>query len=279
MNQNSDPQSSDEPIVQTVAEPLQQILQEAAAIAKAPKNQAARTLPFRPTSRQPLATLTVLDDGSKEEGETIRIRDSRFVIGREKGDLTIPFDSDISGKHAELRCQKQKGKYRWYLIDLKSTNGTFLRAYRASLSREMELLIGSRRYMFQLPEHHDDDAEATQAYQTQAYKAPSNTMMEHFVPRLCEVGVDPGSGRSFPIGGSELFMGRSAECQIAIEDDPFLNSRHARFYQDERGRWMIEDKKSINGVWLRIKRLSLGQPAEFQLGQQRFRFQPQIASN
>jgi hypothetical protein len=56
--------------------------------------------PFRPTSRPPVPVLTVCDDG-KLEGESIRIRDARFVIGRTEGDLRIPIDARISSRHAK----------------------------------------------------------------------------------------------------------------------------------------------------------------------------------
>lgn len=184
---NRDTKHDNEPIIQTVAEPLQQYLQRRAAPPAPSESPATASSPnvmaFRPTNRQPLAMLTILDDGSRDEGETIRVRDSRLTIGREKGDLTIPFDADISGQHAELRCQKQKGRFRWFLIDRKSTNGTFVRAFRASLSRETELIIGGRRYLFQLPEPGNEVAE-TQALQTQAYRAPTRTLLEQFIPAL-----------------------------------------------------------------------------------------------
>lgn len=277
MNENSSTQRDDEPIMQTVSEPLQQILQRAVTAKSKPKAPAKpQTMLFRPVNRQPLAMLTVLDDGSREQGETIRIRSSRFAIGREKGDVTIPFDTDISGTHAELRCQRQKGKFRWFLIDSGSRNGTFLRIYRASLSREMELLLGSRRYLFQLPEHRDEEQE-TKALRTQAFEAPSRAMMEQLLPRLVETGIDPDEARSFSISGGETVIGAESSCQIPIDNDPFLSPKHARFYQDERGRWMIDDRKSHNGVWIRVKRMALDQSAEFQIGQQRFRFQPKIS--
>src|SRR6056297_120007 len=182
---NESPDSGDEPIIQTVAEPVQELLKRQAALedegrpkaappqtdgsgsAKKPRTKSSKTVLFRPTGRQPLALLTILDDGQREQGEKIRIRDSRVTIGREKGSVTIPFDADISSQHAELRCQQVKGKSRWYLVDLNSTNGTFLRAYRARLSRDMELICGSRRYRFQLPGDGEQLTE-TKAVETQA---------------------------------------------------------------------------------------------------------------
>jgi hypothetical protein len=279
MKRPSTRDTADEPIIQTVAEPLQQYLREAAApaasIAQSLPANSYQVRPFFPTNRQPLAILTIFDDGSREDGELIRVRDSRFTIGREKGDVTIPFDADVSAQHAELRCQKQKGRFRWYLIDRKSTNGTFVRAFRASLSRESELIIGGRRYLFQLPEP-GAEATETDALQTQAYRAPSHTMIEQFVPRLTEAGVETDRARSCSINGKEIYLGADLHCQMAIEDDPFVNEKHARIYQDETGRWMIEDKKSLNGVWIRVKKFAMDRQSEFQLGQQRFRFQPSV---
>lgn len=275
MNQPPSRDKEGEPIIQTVAEPLQQYLKHATQPSEPPSQPAQRlgsTLPFRPSNRQPLAILTVLDDGSRDTGETIRIRDSKFTVGREKGDLTLPFDVDLSAHHAELRCQKQKGRFRWFLIDKKSTNGTFVRAVRASLSREVELILGGRRYLFQLPTS-DNGAAETEALQTQAYRAPTRTMLEQFVPRLVETGVTDGEKRSFSLA-SETILGGDPVCQVVIDDDPFLSPRHARIYQDETERWMVEDQKSLNGVWIRVKKFAMDKQTEFQLGQQRFRFQP-----
>jgi hypothetical protein len=292
MNRNSFRDTDDEPVIQTVAEPLQQYLQKAAVPTAGPpashlantqrspashatSSQSTGTHPFRPTNRQALAMLTILDDGSRDEGETVRIRDSRFAIGREKGNITIPFDADISGQHAELRCHKQKGRFRWFLIDLKSTNGSFIRAFRASLSHETELILGSRRYLFQLPEP-GKEATETEALQTQAYRAPSRTILEQFVPRLTETGVNSDHARSFPVGGKEMLLGKDADCHATIDDDPLVSPKHARIYQDECNRWMIEDQRSLNGVWIRVRKFAMDKQTEFQLGQQRFRFQPNL---
>src|SRR5262249_22793020 len=55
----------------------------------------------RPVQRPPLAFLCVLDDG-KLDGELVRLRAERTVIGRTDGDLRVPHDGLISGQHAEI---------------------------------------------------------------------------------------------------------------------------------------------------------------------------------
>ena len=276
--------SDGEMIVETTAEPLQQILKKAAGLNAAPEvvkrrsTKPVQTMPFRPLGRQPLAFLTVLDDGSRDEGEVIRLRQSAFTIGREKGDLTIPFDHDISAFHVELRCRNQRGKCRWYLIDQGSRNGTFLRAYRASLSREVELLLGNRRYAFrsaQAPESENANA----ILETSAYQAPTSPEMEQMHARLSEIGTSDRTPQNFVLPESEHLLGRSSQCSIRIPDDPFLSPEHARLYRDERDRWMIADSKSLNGVWIRIQKMPLDRQAEFQIGRQRFLFRPHAAQS
>lgn len=69
-----------------------------APVPPAPAPQAAAVpsaVPYRPTVRPPMAILVVFDDG-RTDGEIIRIRDHRFIIGRSEGDLVIPFDGRIS---------------------------------------------------------------------------------------------------------------------------------------------------------------------------------------
>ena len=82
--------------------------------------------PERPVERPPIAMLCVLDDG-KLDGEWLRLRADRTVIGRTDGDVRIPHDGLISGRHAEIVRQRVPNGYRWLLADLQSTNGTFVR--------------------------------------------------------------------------------------------------------------------------------------------------------
>src|SRR5688572_15158016 len=74
----------------------------------APEPAPAETPHFRPTQRPALALLYVLDDGS-DDGECVRVRADRFVIGRTDGDLRIPHDALMSARHAELSRPRGEG--------------------------------------------------------------------------------------------------------------------------------------------------------------------------
>jgi hypothetical protein len=63
-----------------------------------------------------MAVLTVFDHG-KTDGEVIRIRDHRFIIGRTEGDFCIPLDGRISARHVEITHQVVGGLHRWVVKD------------------------------------------------------------------------------------------------------------------------------------------------------------------
>ena len=96
---------------------------------------ARMAMPFRPTARPKVAMLTVCDDG-KTDGEVIRIRSHRFIIGRTEGDLCIPIDGRISARHVEITLQTIGAvHHRWVVTDLQSTHGLFVRVSRTAPGR------------------------------------------------------------------------------------------------------------------------------------------------
>ena len=101
--------------------------------------------------RPPVAVLTIFDDG-KTDGELIRIRDHRFIIGRTEGDLCIPLDGRISSRHLEITHQIVGGLHRWVVTDLQSTHGMFVRVSRTALADKAEFLVGNGRYRFDAPQ-------------------------------------------------------------------------------------------------------------------------------
>src|SRR5580700_6162504 len=74
------------------------------------------TVDFRPVRRPSMAVLTLLDDG-RDEGELIRLRRDVTVIGRSEGEIVIPHETEMSGRHLAISRQSDKDRYRWFLTD------------------------------------------------------------------------------------------------------------------------------------------------------------------
>ncbi len=146
---------------------------------------------FHPTERPPTPTLLVLDDGA-DDGETVRIRKDRFVMGRTEGDLLISHDGQMSGRHAELRHTFSKEKHRWHLVDLKSTNGTFVRIGHALLEHGQEFIVGRTRLRFEHPrvENTADGQSNPAAQGTRLWQSAS----QELAPAIVVVNVN-GNGQ------------------------------------------------------------------------------------
>jgi pSer/pThr/pTyr-binding forkhead associated (FHA) protein len=224
---------------------------------------------FRPTRRPATPLLTVFDDAS-EKGESVRVRKEQFIIGRAEGDLVIPHDGQMSGRHAELRRTFANEKYRWHLIDLKSTNGTYVRVGQAILQDGQEFIIGRTRFRFEKAESRNGSPGKLQNPAHQATCTWQNGANQILAPSITELTPE-GLGRRVLITRNEFWLGKDTNyCQHVLNEDPFVSARHARMTQEPDGRWLIENNKSVNGVWLRIEQISIKGTCRFLLGEQLF---------
>jgi pSer/pThr/pTyr-binding forkhead associated (FHA) protein len=226
--------------------------------------------PFRPTNRPPIGMICVLDDQG-DNGAWHRLLKDRTVIGRSEGDILIPHDGMISTRHAELIRQQNRGSWRWILNDLGSTNGTYVRVSSGILRHEQEFLIGRTRYRF-------DAAKGDGTLPDESPKAGGTVSWQEsgalaVIPSVVEL-TPRGEGSRIPITTGEIWIGRDPNCQVVVsKEDPFANARHARIYRDGKGRWFIENNRSLNGVWIRVEQMPLDAGCQFLLGEQRFKMQ------
>jgi pSer/pThr/pTyr-binding forkhead associated (FHA) protein len=220
-----------------------------------------------------MALLCIVDDGH-EDGEWRRLRGDRVVIGRSEGDILVPHDAMISGRHAELSRQFDRGRYSWQLTDLQSTNGTYVRVGAARLKHNQELLLGGGRYRFDAAPQGvaaltgSAGAPAEQGASTRGWQAVSPAEL---FPSLVEL-TPQGEGQRFLLTKDDLRIGRDADSCDVVLNDPLVSPRHARLRRDAKGRWQIENTKSVNGTWVRINQMALDAACLFQLGEQRFLF-------
>jgi pSer/pThr/pTyr-binding forkhead associated (FHA) protein len=232
----------------------------AAPARKAPEAQAAPApagddvQPDRPVQRPPMALLCVLDDG-KQDGEWVRLRADRTVIGRAEGDVRVPHDGLMSGRHAEIVRQPAANGYRWLLHDLGSTNGSFVRVGSTPLRHDSELLIGSGRYRFETggslalaPPPGDAPNQPTQAW--------SGTPVRALAPALVELSPT-GPIQRFTLTLPEYWIGRDPSCELALEGGAAdsVSRQHARIDLSTAGA-TLTDTGSRNGTLLN------GQPVQ-----------------
>ena len=263
-----------QPAAQPARGPGDRTLREAAPAAQTDRAPGEAPV-FRPTSRPPMGLLHVLDDGDTS-GEVVRIRAGSYVIGRVEGNLIIPHDSGMSGRHAEIfRRDDGGGMWSWLLRDLGSTNGTFVRASSVALSRDQEFMVGGRLFRFDSPPPGPAVEDASPA---------SNATRKWEVPTRPGAGGPGSTGaalveiskgaadRRHSLTEGEYWLGRDPKVCSIVVDDPYVDSRHARVYRDERGHWVVANDRSRNGLWGRVSEVGIGRGGYFQCGEQRFLF-------
>lgn len=237
----------------------------------APKIEAKPAEPFRPTARPPLALLTVFDD-CESDGEVIRIRAPRFIIGRTHGDLKIPFDNRISSRHVEITHQLVGGSQRWIVTDLQSRHGLFVRVSRALLADKAEILVGMGRYRFDAAP--DNDPLATKHFAIQPDSNDTRGLSEGVgafrPPALTEI-LGRDIGNRVLLVKAEYWIGSDPSCLVCRADDPYCEPRHARVYCDDSAQWFADHNKARNGLWLRMAQVKVESSIQFQIGEQRFR--------
>ncbi|TWT96077.1 FHA domain protein [Botrimarina colliarenosi] len=204
------------------------------------------TPPFRPTRRPPMAVLHLYDDDQRGY-ESVRIRQTPFVIGRQDGDLVVGHERQMSRRHARIDRVQEGETWRWYLGDLRSTNGTFLRARQTTLDDGDEVLLAGELVRF---------VQSATGEASLVRVAPSAEEERIALPPgVHSIGSDPKA------------------CLPFLLDSPYLDPQGLRL-EVTKGRWQVVDLGTTNGLWVAItKRTELTSGAAFQIGEQRFGFQ------
>lgn len=120
------------------------------------------TAPAQPDARPVLATLEGSNEGVTR-GRRFDLRLPLIHVGRgAHNDVVLPDDS-VSDSHAKL--QKRDGG--WYVVDMGSTNGTYVAGRRIgteqALPAECDLRFGGMKLRFRVVEAAADDAKGTRA--------------------------------------------------------------------------------------------------------------------
>jgi pSer/pThr/pTyr-binding forkhead associated (FHA) protein len=119
-----------------------------------------------PPPRAPLATLEVISSGMLK-GTIMNVGSPLAHVGRGAHNDIIVSDESVSDSHAKL----QRREDGWYVVDMGSTNGTYVGGRRiegeSPLIGAPDLRFGGVKFIFRVP----DGAMAGQASQTRAIAA------------------------------------------------------------------------------------------------------------
>jgi pSer/pThr/pTyr-binding forkhead associated (FHA) protein len=116
-----------------------------------------------PAPRAPLATLEVISSGMLR-GTIMEVRSPLSHIGRGAHNDIIVADESVSDSHAKL----QRREDGWYVVDMGSTNGTYVGGRRiqgeAPLIGAPDVRFGGVKFIFRVPEGaNEGGASATRA--------------------------------------------------------------------------------------------------------------------
>ena len=131
-----------------------------AAVAEAAAGSAAGTGATR--ARSALATLEVLNEGVLK-GKRFDVHSALTHVGRgAHNDIIIPDDS-VSDSHAKI----QKRETGWYVVDMGSTNGTYVGGRRITAERQLigspDVRFGGIKMIFHVAADAVDDMKSTRA--------------------------------------------------------------------------------------------------------------------
>lgn len=235
------------------------------------RNTLEESAVFAPRRRPWYPQLIIVDDHSADSGELVRLRKDTFTLGRSGCDLSFPAEGLMSGTHAKVSLQEiSTNHWDWVLEDLASRNGVFVRQNEFQLRPGNEFLIGGTKVIVhgdrQLTRKSEEPIPFYAAYEADAAQIRNRSELE-----ICPY-LFSQEATILPLPAKRMQLGRNGEGAISLAVDPFVEPLHALIQKTDSLSWKIVDQKSLNGIWVRIRRAVLSQTTSFILGEQRFRF-------
>lgn len=208
------------------------------------------------------ALVMVNPDGSA--GDSAPLRPGANPVGRESEHEVFRRDPFLSPLHATFHVDGESVR----AVDEGSLNGVFYRVTEITeLQHGDQVRIGQELLRFMLL---DLDEPVVQGSDDGTVVAGSNPLGAW--GKLERVSGPTEASFTFLLRGAEVVIGRERG-DILFRDDGYVSGKHARVFQDS-GRYFIEDLKSSNGTFVRLRGdRTLGNGSLILLGRQPFRIQ------
>jgi pSer/pThr/pTyr-binding forkhead associated (FHA) protein len=202
--------------------------------------------------KKTFALVEVLPDRSL--GKRFPLAEETMVVGREKGNITFPQDSLLSREHSVFSTLGGA----LYVEDLDSANGTFVRIRGQHDLRDDDIiLLGRQMFRFHLlvkdkePAEEKKKGKGKKKGKKKEKEKAKDEEGEPILAELVRMGKGGEEQERYALKRGENVMGRT-QGDYTFPDDRYLSRIHARFKVHE-GRSVLEDMKSTNGSYARIR--------------------------
>lgn len=214
------------------------------------------------------ASITVVD--GPDRGQVKKLRNVRTLIGRKGGDLLLR-DTKISSEHAAIEFRDGK----FVLVDLNSTNGTFVNDQRVTdkpLKHLDEIKLGFSTLLFKMSlkskakgggrSASDENSQVSDISQTDIdsiHSVPPVALPNSGTAEPREVIVQiiggPHRGTKLKTQKENLIIGR-VNSDIALKDDKDVSRKHAVIELLAGDQLFIRDLASTNGTFVNEARIA-----------------------
>jgi pSer/pThr/pTyr-binding forkhead associated (FHA) protein len=219
---------------------------------------------------------------SGAEKKEVELNQPRITVGRDSSNDIVLSAAGVSGFHAEFHCDQG----RVFLVDVGSSNGTFINGKKISGRQELKAWDKLR---FESVEAELVDPEGRRP--TTVSRAVTDADLSKVAAKATQVGAAVGGwtlvgkdapvgDKTFPLSGT-LVIGREANCDIPV-DSPQISRRHAEISLSGDTA-TIKDLGSSNGTFVngnKVTQAALKSGDEIKIDKIRFAVQgPAAVSN
>lgn len=188
--------------------------------------------------------IVITSDG--REGQSFPLSGEQIDVGRHEGSVVFPDDKYMSPRHARLL----QTNGQWYVRDLGSTNGVYVRITKPHALVDGDLLLlGVEVLRFEnIPDAELGLGPAMQ-HGTLVFGSPALPRCARLVQRTVE-----GLARDvYHLHRLETAIGRESG-DIVFSDDPFMSRRHALIRREKAsGMFILIDLDSSNGTFVAMR--------------------------
>jgi pSer/pThr/pTyr-binding forkhead associated (FHA) protein len=192
------------------------------------------------------------------------------AIGRGACDISYPDDPLLSPRHASLQIRAGK----LILKDLGSQNGTFIKQRQDTELTPGDIFLTGRELFRFVTQSMDEQPGPPK--NTQLIMGAPKLQRGPLTAKLERIQLTGEVIEEFNLDKPEITLGRT-KGDLIFQDDPYMSGTHARIVA-QPGRFLLQDLKSRNGVYRRIRNeMELRDGDEFFLGEQLFRAEIKVS--